>query len=40
MTQEKDKKEEEKVETQDVEQSAIQTLIELPIIGTPTKSLQ
>ena len=37
---EQDKQQEEKKETQDKEESAIQTLVELPKIGTPTKSLQ
>ena len=36
---EEEKKEEEKEETKDKE-SAIQNLVELPKIGTPTKSLQ
>ena len=35
-----DKQEEEKEETKDKEESAIQTLVELPKIGTPTKTLQ
>ena len=39
VTQE-DKKEEEEDETKDKDESAIQTLVELPKIGTPTKTLQ
>ena len=37
---EEEKKEEEKEETKDKEESAIQTLVELPKTSTPTKSLQ
>ena len=37
---EQDKQEEEKEETHDKEESTIQTLVEFPKIGTPTKPLQ
>ena len=40
IEKEQDKQEEEKKETHDNEKSTIQTLVELPKIGTPTKSLQ
>ena len=40
VIQEEEKQEEEKKETQDKEESAIQNLVKLPKIGTPTKSLQ
>ena len=39
IEKEEEKEEEEKKETQDKEEYAIQTLVELPKIGTPTKSL-
>ena len=38
-TKKEEKQEEEKEETKDKEESAIQALVELPKIGTPTKSL-
>ena len=37
--EEEDKKEEEKAEIEDKEESAIQTLVELPKTGTPTKPI-
>ena len=40
IEKEQDKQEEKKKETQDKEESTIQTLVELPKIGTPTKPLQ
>ena len=40
MIQEDEKQEEEKKETQDKEEFAIQTFVELPKIGTPTKTIQ
>ena len=40
MTQGEEKKEEEKEETQKKEESIIQTLVELPKMGTPTKPVQ